>query len=101
MKGDENSKKMSRSGDQFLKRLQGESGGQEKDKKLYGWWVFFILIYSILAIMITDTALGKFSLENLFAKVVVPGTSKHWSYYRVLLVCYLKSRLSSVWVYLT
>ena len=101
MKGDENSKKMSRRGDQFLKRLQGESGGQRKDKKLYGWWFFFISIYSILAIMITDTALGKFSLENLFAKVVVPGTSKHWSYHRVLLVCYLKSRLSSVWVYLT
>ena len=85
MKGDENSKKLGRSGDQFLKRLQGESGGQKKDKKSYGWF-FFILIYSILAIMIIDTGFGKFSLENLFAKVVVPGISKHWSYHRALLV---------------
>ena len=49
-------------------------------------WDFFIFIFSLLAIMVTDTAfrksrLGKFVLEN-----ILPGTSKNWSYHTDLLV---------------
>ena len=40
--------------------------------------------------MKTDTAFRNSSLENLFLKVVVPGTSKHWSYRTDLLVFCLK-----------
>ena len=36
--------------------------------------------------MKTDTAFRNSSLENLFLKVVVRGTSKHWSYRTGLLV---------------
>ena len=40
--------------------------------------------------MKTDTAFRNSSLENLFLKVVVLGTSKHWSYRTDLLVFSLK-----------
>ena len=40
--------------------------------------------------MKTDTAFRNSSLEKLFLKVVVPGTSKHWSYRTDLLVFCLK-----------
>ena len=40
--------------------------------------------------MKTDTAFRNSSLENLFLKVVVLGTSKHWSYRTDLLVFCLK-----------
>ena len=57
---------------------------------------FFILIYSLLTIMVTNSAFRKSSLENLFLKVVFEGTSKHWSYYIGLVVFFVKFRLLSV-----
>ena len=30
--------------------------------------------------MVTDTAFRKSSLENLYFKVSIPGTSMHWPY---------------------
>ena len=80
----------------FLKKYQGKSGEQRKNAKFLGVMRFFddddgdddffILLYSLLAIMITDAGVTKSSLENLFMKVVVPATSKHWSHHTGLLV---------------
>ena len=38
---------------------------------------FFIFIFSLLAIMITDTGFKKSSLGELFLEKIVPGTSKN------------------------
>ena len=59
-------------------------------------WYFFIFIFSLLAIMITDTAFRKSSLGKLFLEKVVSGTSKNWPYHTDLLVVCLKFKLSSV-----
>ena len=53
-------------------------------------------MYSLLAVMETDAAFRKTTLENLRFKVVVPGTSKHWSCYTGLLFFCLKFRLLCV-----
>ena len=44
-------------------------------QNLYGRWDFSILIYSLLAFIVIDTAFRKSNLENLLLKVVVLGTS--------------------------
>ena len=86
--GDESSKKGSRKEGrgQVFKKFQGKSGGQRKNTKFVGLIGFFILVYQLLAIMATDTTYRKSSLENLFLKLVVRGTYKHWSYHTDLLV---------------
>ena len=38
---------------------------------------FFILIFSLLAIVVTNTAFRKSSLGKLFLETIVPDTSKH------------------------
>ena len=63
-------------------------------------WYFFIFIFSLLAIMVTDTAFGKSSLGKLFLEKIVPGTSKNWPYHTDLLVFCLKFKLSPVCEYL-
>ena len=55
---------------------------------------------SLLAIIVTDTAIGKSSLENTFFKKVFLGTSKHWPNHADLLVFCLKLRLSPFREYL-
>ena len=49
--------------------------------------------------MVPDTAFRNSSLGNLLYKKVVPGTSKHWPYTYLLVLC-LKFRLSPVCKYL-
>ena len=73
---------------------------RKKIQNSQGWWWFFILIYLPLALKVTDTAFRQFSLENIFLKVVVLGTSKHWAYHTSLLIFCLEFRLSSVCRYL-
>ena len=81
-------------GDHFFKKSSGQKGrGGRKYKLCSGDEIFLILIYSLLAIMVTDTAFRKSSLENIFLKVVVPVTSKHCSYHTGLLVFCRKFRL--------
>ena len=63
-------------------------------------WDFFIFIFSILAIMVTDTAFRKSSLRKLFLEKIVPGTSKNWPYHTNLLVFCLRFKLSLVCEYL-
>ena len=63
-------------------------------------WNFFIFTFSLLAMMVTDTAVRKSSLENLFLKKVVPATSNHWPYHTDLLVFCLKFSVSLVSEYL-
>ena len=50
--------------------------------------------------MVTNTALKKSSLGNVFLKVVAPATFKHWPYHTDLLVFCLKFRLLFVCKYL-
>ena len=57
-------------------------------------WYFFILIFSLLAIMVTETAFRKSSLEKFFLEKIVPGPSKNWPYHTDLLVFCLKFKLS-------
>ena len=64
---DKFSKKLDR-GRNFLKRSVGETKMR---------WYFFIFIFSLLAIMITDTAFTKSSLGKLFLEKIVSGTSKN------------------------
>ena len=63
-------------------------------------WDFFIFIFSLLAIMVTDTAFRKFRLGMLTLEKIFPGTSKNWPYHRDLLVSCLKFKLSLVCEYL-
>ena len=48
-----------------------------------GWYLF---IFSLLAIVVTDTAFRKSSLGKLFFEKIVPGTSKNWPYHTDLVV---------------
>ena len=69
-------------GEQFLKKWSGQKGKGERKYRICrgdGWQ--------------PDTDFRKSSLENLFLKVVVPGTSKQWSCYTDPLVFCLKFRL--------
>ena len=53
-------------------------------------WNFFIFIFSLSAITITDTAFRKCSLVKLFLEKIVTGISKNWPYYTDLVVFCLK-----------
>ena len=56
---------------------------------------FFIVIFSLLAIMVvTDTAFRKPRLGSLFFKKIIPSTSKNCSYHTDLLVFCLKFKIS-------
>ena len=55
--------------------------GNQKEKgrenaKVIGSCDFFIFIFSLLAMMVTNTVFRKSCLEYLFLKNVVSGTSK-------------------------
>ena len=50
---------------------------------------FFIFIFSLLPIMVFDTAFRKSRLGKLILEKVLPGTSKNWSYHADLLVGFL------------
>ena len=63
-------------------------------------WDFFIFIFSLLAIMVTDTAFRKSSLRKIFFEKNFPGTSKNWPYHTGLLVFCFKVKLSPVREYL-
>ena len=65
-----------------------------------GCFFFFIFIFSLLAIIVTDTAFRKSSLGKLVLEKIVRSTSKNWQYYRDLLVFCLKFKLSPVCKYL-
>ena len=85
-----NSRKLCR-GVQFFKKSSGQKERGEKKYKTC----------SLLAVMVTDTIFRKSSLENLFFKVVVTGTSKYWSYHAGLLVFCLKWLLQVLqWLYI-
>ena len=49
-------------------------------------WDFSIFIFSVLAIMVTDTAFRKSKLGKLILEKIIPGTSKNWPYHTDLLV---------------
>ena len=63
-------------------------------------WYLFIFIFSLLAIMVTDTAFRKSRLGKLILEKILPGTSKNWPYHTDLLVFCLKFKLSLVCEYL-
>ena len=50
--------------------------------------------------MVSNTAIRKSCLGNLYLKKVVPVTSNHWPFHADLLVYCLKFRLSPVCEYL-
>ena len=54
---------------------------------------FFVFIFSLLAMMVTNTVFRKSNLEDLFLKKVIPGTSNHCPYHTDLLVSCLKFSL--------
>ena len=67
--------------------VKQKGGGEKTQKSETG--IFFILIFSLLGILVTDTAFRKSSLGNLFLKKVVSGTYQHWSFYTdSILTCY-------------
>ena len=85
--------KLRRRGPNSLKNYQQKGEGREKIQNLLRRGDVFILVSSLLVIMVSNTAFRKPSLENLFVKVVDPGTFKHWSSHTgllVLLVFFLK-----------
>ena len=57
-------------GEQFLKKSVGETkkGRGEEMQRSQGGWNFFLFIFSLLAIIGTDTVFKKSSLGNLFLK---------------------------------
>ena len=57
---------------------------------------FFILIFSLLAIMVTDTAFRKSRLGKIILEKIIPGTFKNWPDHADLLVFCLKFKLSRV-----
>ena len=63
-------------------------------------WNFFIFIFSLLAIMVNETAFRKSSLGKLFLEKNVSGTSKNWPCHTDLLIFRLKFKLSPVCEYL-
>ena len=89
-------------GSNFLKNLWGKPKREGRgNAKVTGRMEFFNFHFlSLLAIPVTDTAVGKSSLENTFFKKVFLGTSKHWPNYADLLVFCLKLRLSPFREYL-
>ena len=62
-------------------------------------WDFFIFIFSLLAIMVNDTAFRKSRLGKLILENIFPNT-KNWPYHTDLLVYCLKFKLSLVCEYL-
>ena len=74
-------------GEQFFKKNLGETRkgrGEESKGRIGAGWDIFIFLFSLLAMMVTNTDFRMSSLRNLFLYKVVPGTSKHWPYsYRV------------------
>ena len=70
----------------------GKSVGETKMR-----WDFFIFIFSLLAIMVTDTAFRKSRLGKLILEKIIPGTSKN---HTDLLVFCLKFKLPPVCEYL-
>ena len=68
---DEVSKKLGR-GRNFLRKSVGET------KIGYS---FFISIFSLIAIMIIDTAFRKSSLGKLCLENTIPGNPKNWPYH--------------------
>ena len=61
----------------FKKIYMGnQKGGGRGNAKVIGRCNFIIFIFSLLALMVTNTNFRKSSLENLFKKVV-PGTSNY------------------------
>ena len=63
-------------------------------------WDFFIFFYSLLAIMVTDTAFKKYRLRKLVLEKILPDTSKNWPYHTDLLVFCLEFKLLLVCEYL-
>ena len=63
-------------------------------------WNFFIFIFSLLAIIVTDTAFKMSRLGKLILEKTLPGTSKNWPYHTGLLVFCLKFNPSLVCEYL-
>ena len=61
---------------------------------------FFIFIFSLLAIMVTGTAVRKSRLGKLILEKILPDTSKNWPYHTDLLVFCLKFKLLPVCEYL-
>ena len=61
---------------------------------------FFILIFSILAIMVTDTAFRKSNLAKLFLGKLVPSTSRNWPYHADFVVFSFEFKLSPICDYL-
>ena len=63
-------------------------------------WDFFIFIFSLLAIMGTDTAFGKSRLGKFILEKILHDTSKNWPDHTDLLVFCLKFKLWPVCEYL-
>ena len=62
----------------FKKFCMGNQKGEGRgNARSYGDVIFFIFIFSLLAIMVTNTVFRKSSLENLFLEKIVPGTSNN------------------------
>ena len=61
--------------------------------------IFSFSVFSLLAMMVTNTVFRNSSLENFVLKNG-PGTSNHWPYQTDLLVFCLKFRLTPVCEYL-
>ena len=56
--------------------MGNQKGGGRGNAKVIGRCNFIIFIFSLLALMVTNTNFRKSNLENLFKKVV-PGTSNY------------------------
>ena len=78
-------------GRNFLRKSVGESKMRSD---------FFIFFYSLLAIMVTDTAFKKYRLRKLVLENILPDTSKNWPYHTDLLVFCLEFKLLLVCEYL-
>ena len=63
-------------------------------------WNFFIFFFSLLAIMVTDTAFRKSRLGKFILEKILAGTFKNWPYHKDLLVSCLKFKFSPVCEYL-
>ena len=86
------SKKAGRGSTSLKYMWEKPKGGEEMQRSL-GRWDFFIFIFSLLAIMVTDTAFRKSNLGIFFKK-------QHWPYHTDLLVFFFKFRLPPVCDYL-
>ena len=63
-------------------------------------WYSFIFIFSLLAIMLTDTTFRKSSLGKFFLEKIIPGTSKNWPYHTDFLIFCAEFKLLPVCEYL-